>query len=100
MLTTVVLPLLVAVNVQSPSLAEIQNAKAVTDLFKMAQGEQRLELIAGGGRRAPGPDHGDDPNDETHQDIPAYNQRNAHKPSSDPYNGSTDNNKWEPNKPY
>ena len=41
-----------------------------------------------------GPDHGDDPNDEQHDDgIPARGHRNDHRPPSDPYAGTIPNDK-------
>lgn len=99
MLTTIVLPMLVSCSLQAPTIADIQSAKEVTNIFKWAAANQVI-LVAGGRRSAPGPDHGDDPNDEQHQDIPAWNERNKHRPSGDPYNGSTDNNKGAPFTPY
>lgn len=92
MLTTFVLPMLLACNMHAPTTADIQAASS-SNLLKWAA-EKNVILIAA-------PDHGDDPNDERHMDgLPSWDQRNKHKPSSDPYNGSTSNNKWEPNRPY
>lgn len=57
--------------------------------------------IAGGGRKAPGPDHGDDPNDEQHDpELPANKHKRDGYPSKDPYNGTTPNNIREPFTPY
>jgi hypothetical protein len=103
MLTTALLPLLIAVNAQMPTQHDLDAAKSV-NFIKWAA-EHRTEVIAPaqsglvspgpvflGRRQEPGTDHGDDPNDETHDgDLPA----NAHKrdgyPSRDPYAGSTSN---------
>ncbi len=96
MLTTVILPLLVTYNIQAPSVAEVQCAKPVTNIFKLAA-EKRTEFLAGGKRKAPGPDHGDDPNDEQHDGgLPANKEAGNGFPSSDPYNDTLPNGR----KPY
>lgn len=97
MLTTIILPLLVSYNnIQAPTIAEIQSAKAVVNVFQLAS-EKRTEFLAGGKRRAPGPDHGDDPNDEQHDGgLPANKEAGNGFPSGDPYNDTLPNGR----KPY
>lgn len=98
MLTEILLPLLIAGHAQAPSLEELKAAGSA-DLIKQAK-EKQIMLIAGP-RRGPGPDHGEDPNDEQHDpEIPGNAQRNKHLPSKDPYNGTTPHNKWAPYTPY
>lgn len=97
MLTTaVMLPLLVVINTQAPSLSELKEAKQVINPIKWAA-ENNVILVAGGRRRAPGPDHGDDPNEEQHDPgLPANQEAGNGFPSSDPYNDSLPNRR----KPY
>jgi hypothetical protein len=91
MLTGILLHLTVSGNLHSPLPADLQDSARTSIL--------NGRIILAGRRKAPGPDHGDDPNggdpnDEQHDgDLPA----NAHKhdgyPSKDPYNGTTKNGK-------
>lgn len=96
MLTAIILPMIVTCNLQAPSPSDLQQAKEVTNIFKWAA-EKQVILIAGGKRRAPGPDHGDDPNDETHDSgLPANKEAGNGYPSSDPYDDTLPNRR----KPY
>lgn len=49
-----------------------------------------------------GPDpHGDDPNDEVHdQDLPANQDQRKYSARKDPYNGTTSNDRNHPYRPY
>ncbi|MBX9688247.1 MAG: hypothetical protein K2X27_16180 [Candidatus Obscuribacterales bacterium] len=82
---------------QIPTVSELKETRQVTNIFKWAA-EKQVILIAG--RQWLAPEHGDDPHDEQHQDIPAYNERNAHRPPSDPYAGTTPNDRNDPFRPY
>jgi hypothetical protein len=60
-----------------------------------------LHSLSHSRREAPGPDHGDDPQDEVHDgDLPANQHKHDGYPSKDPYNGSTSNDRNNPYKPY
>lgn len=94
MLTSFVLPMIIACHAHAPSIAELQTASS-SNLLKWAA-EKNVILVAGGKRQAPGPIH-----DENHDyGLPANQHAGDGYPSDDPYNGSTDNNKDHPNKPY
>lgn len=94
MLSTVLFPLLIAGN----------NLQAPVMPVALVSGEARV-FIAGrhhsGGRQGDGPDHGDDPNDEQHDDdLPANKEKNKVKGPGDPYSGTTPNDKNHPFTPY
>jgi hypothetical protein len=98
MLTTAVLPLLVALSSQAPVEHDMLNVSS-DNFLKWAAGH-RTEIIAKP-RQGPGPDHGGDPNDETHDyGLPANAHAGDGYPSDDPYNDTTPNNKNKPYKPY
>ena len=98
MLSTVVLPLLIAINAQVPALHELQATKA--DNFLKWATLHRTEVLAKP-YKGPGPIHGDDPNDEKHDGkLPSNDHAGDGYPSDDPYNGTTPNNKDHPYKPY
>lgn len=95
MLNNVIMPLIIAGSLQAPSPAEIQAAQPVFNLVKWAAAKQ--VILVAGARRAPGPDHGGDPNDETHDGgLPANKEAGNGFPSSDPYNDEIPNGR----KPY
>lgn len=77
--------MLIASHMQAPSLSELQAATS-PNVLKAASAKQMV-LIVGGKRRAPGPDHGGDPNDEQHDGgLPANKEAGNGYPSGDPYN--------------
>lgn len=99
MLTAFVLPLVVTVHTNAPLQHNLQSVPASVDVFKWAA-ERRTEILASP-RRGPGPDHGGDPNDETHDGgLPSNAHAGDGYPSDDPYNDTTSHNKNRPYKPY
>lgn len=93
MLTSILLPVLFVSNLNAGFSDEIKTAESPNLLKKSA--ERGLVLLAKG-REAPGPIH-----DENHDgDLPANKHKGDGYPSTDPYDGSTDNNRGNPNKPY
>lgn len=93
MITTVLMPLIVSCNL---------NASAPQALVcTQNTGSGSTYALIAGRRQGPGPDHGGDPNDETHDGgLPSNAHAGDGYPSDDPYDGTTTHNKYRPNKPY
>jgi hypothetical protein len=97
MLSTVVLPLFVAINTQDLPQPTLQGTCYI-NVLKWAA-EHPDQVLAK--RKEPGPDHGGDPNDEQHDPgLPANAHAGDGYPSDDPYNDTTPNNKNHPYRPY
>ena len=80
MLSTILMQMLISSSVPTP---------AQPVLYSAVKGNNASALtIAYSGRVAPGPDHGDDPNRERHDQDP-YNWTTTN--GRDPYGGSTSN---------